>query len=321
MEGGMTSVGSIVGGAFGLVRRHPLSVFVWGLLYMAVVVALGFAMRPLFQVYSEMFGQILANGAGKPLPPEALQPYIARMQAAGGIVFLAEIAMFAVLMAVFTATQRAVLRPAERGFAFLRLGMDELRMIGVGLILAIGLSVGMFVAMLALMIVVGIVFAITMAATGSPVIGVLLFALAYVVLIGAMIYAEVRFSLAFPLTFMRREFAIGEAWRLTKGRFWTLFGAYFTIGLVYMILAAILFTIGFGAFFSEVAQSRNSPEVVQIAFQNQMALFSSFNAVSVSLLVGGTLLGGLTMALFGGAIATAARDLAPDPQGDTAPFA
>jgi hypothetical protein len=317
----MTSIGSIVGGAFGLVRRHPLSVLVWGLLYMAVLVGLGFAMRPVFQVYSELFSQLLANGGGKPLPPEVLQPYIARMQAAGGIVFLAEIAVFAVLIAVFTATQRAVLRPAERGFAFLRVGMDELRMIGVGLILAIGLSVGMFMAIMALAIVVGIVFAITMAATGSPVIGILLFAIAYIVLVGAMIYAEVRFSLAFPLTFMRREFAIGEAWRLTKGRFWTLFGAYFIIALLYMILAAILFTFAFGPFFSEVAQARNSPEAIQLAFQNQVALFSSINPTSVSLLLGGALLGGLTMALIGGAVATAARDLAPDPQGVIAPFA
>jgi len=316
----MTSVGSIVGGAFGLVRRHPLSVLVWGLLYMAVLLALGLAMRPVFLVYSELFSQLMANGAGKPLPPEVLQPYVARMQAAGGIVFLAEIAVFAVLMAVFTATQRAVLRPTERGFAFLRVGMDELRMIGVGMILAIGLSIGMFVALLALAIVVGIVFAITMAATGSPVIGIALFAIAYFVLLGAMIYAHVRFSLAFPLTFMRREFAIGEAWRLTKGRFWTLFGAYFTIGLLYMVLALILFTFAFGSFFSELAQAGNSPETVQLAFQNQVALFSSINPTSVSLLIGGVLLGGLTMALVGGAVATAARDLAPDGEGAAPTF-
>ena len=80
--------------------------------------------------------------------------------------------MFAVMMVLFTATQRAVLRPAERGFAYLRVGGDELRMIGLGFVLAVCLSIGMFVALLALMIVVGIVFAITMAATGSPVVGI-----------------------------------------------------------------------------------------------------------------------------------------------------
>ena len=80
---------------------------------------------------------------------------------------------------------------------------------------------------------------------------------------GAMIYAEVRLSLAFPLTFMRRSFVIGEAWRLTRGRFWTLFGAYFIIGLVYMVLAGILFCFAFGPFFSEVAQGPNSPEAIR----------------------------------------------------------
>ena len=262
----------------------------------------------------------MAN-AGKPLNPEALQPYMARMQSAGGIVFLAEIGMFAVMMVLFTATQRAVLRPAERGFAYLRVGGDELRLIGLGFVLAVGLSIGMFVALLALMIVVGIVLAITMAATGSPVVGILVFSIDYIILIGAMIYAEVRLSLAFPLTFMRRSFVIVEAWRLTSGRFWTLFGAYLILGLVYMVLAGILFFFVFAPFFSAVAQGPNSPEAIQLAFQNQAALLSTVNATSATLLLGGALLSGLTMALFGGAVATAARDLAPDPQSLETPFA
>ena len=319
-EGRMTSVGSILGGAFRLVRDHPLSALVWGLVYTAALVGLLIAMQPLFRVYAELFSLQLANGAGKPLTPEIPQPYMVRMQSAGGIVFLGEIALFAVAMVLFTATQRAVLRPAERGLFFLRVGMDELRMLGLGLVLIVGLSVAMFVALLMLMIVVGIVFAITMAATGSPVIGVLVFAVAYIILLGAMTYAEVRISLAFPLTFMRREFVIGEAWRLTKGRFWTLFGAYFIIGIIYSLLACILFFIMLAPLFSELGQARNSPEAIQLAFQNQFATFSTVNSTSVSLLVGVALLSGLMLALFGGAMATAARDLAPDAEGAAPAF-
>jgi hypothetical protein len=88
-----------------------------------------------------------------------------------------------------------------------------------------------------------------------------------------------------------------------------------------MVLAGILFFVVFAPFFSQVAQSPNSPEAFQLAFQNQVALLSTVNATSATLLVGGALLSGLTMALFGGAVATAARDLAPDSQHLEAPFA
>jgi hypothetical protein len=310
----MTSVGSIVGGAFRLVRQHPASVLVWGLLYAAAMAALLIATRPVFLAYSDLLSQMIEAGVDKPLTPEQIQPYLARMQSAGGILFLAEIGVFVLAMVLFTATQRAVLRPAERGFFYLRLGGDELRMIGLGLFLMVCLSVGLFLAMLAVMIVVGIVFAVTLAATGSPVIGVLLFSIAWFALMGAMIYAEVRLSLAFPLTFIRRAFVVGEAWRLTKGRFWTLFGAYFVIALLYMVLAAILLAFAVSPIFSELSQSGNTPEAVRLAVQHQMERFGQVDIYNVAFWLGGALLGGLAMALFGGAIATAARDLVPDDQ-------
>jgi hypothetical protein len=304
----MTSVGSILGGAFGLVRRHPVSVLIWGLLYMAAIAGLLFAIRPLFAVDADLFSQQLAAGADKPLTPQDLQPYMARFQSAGGILFLSEIGLFAFVMIVFTATQRAVLRPAERGFAYLRIGGDELRLIGLGLFLAVCIYIASILAMLAMMIVVGIAFAITLAATGSPVVGILLLSIALLVLIGATIYAEVRLSLAFPLTFIRRSFVIGEAWQLTKGRFWTLFGAYFVIGLVQMVLATILFIFAFAPLISELAQGGNTPEAIQLAFQHQMERFVVVDARNVTLWLGATLLSGLGIALFG-AVATAARDL------------
>ena len=58
-------------------------------------------MRPLFQVYADLFSAMLAQqlsaAPGKPPDLQAMQPFIARMQAAAGIVFLAEIGMFACL--------------------------------------------------------------------------------------------------------------------------------------------------------------------------------------------------------------------------------
>jgi hypothetical protein len=310
----MTSVGSILGGAFRLVRDHPLSVLVWGLIHAAAFAALFLAMRPLFQVYADffsaMFAQQLAAGPGKPMDPQMFQPYVARMQAAGGIVFLAELGLFALLAIIFTATQRAVLRPGQRSFFFLRFGGDELRLMGLGFFLMVCLVIANIVAML----MMGIVVAIVAVASGSGAVAGLLLLAAYLVLMAATIYVEVRFSLAFPLTFVRGTFIIGEAWRLSRGRFWTLFGAYFVIMLLYMVLAAILFGVAIAPLVSELSQAPSTPEAVQLALQHQLERFTEPSPYTLGLAAAWALLGGLVIALFGGAAATAARDLlAGDP--------
>ena len=53
-----------------------------------------------------------------------------------------------------------------------------------------------------------------------------------------MAWFYVKLSLSFPLTLLRRRFVIGEAWTLTKGRFWTLFGAYFMIFVIMFVPVA-----------------------------------------------------------------------------------
>lgn len=313
----MTSIGSILGGAFGLVRRHPLSVLVWGLLYVAAIGLLVLAMRPLFSVYAELFSRQLAAGGKGPMNPQDLQPFMGRLQSAGGIVFLSEIGVFALVMILFTATQRAILRPAERGLFYLRLGGDELRLLGLGLVLAVCLYIAMFLAMLIMFIPAAIIGF----ASGSPGAIALIVLVEMVVLTCAMIYVEVRLSLAFPLTFLRRSFVVGEGWRLSRGRFWTLFGAYFVIGLIYVVLASVLVGVAVAPFFAEMAQGPNTPEAFQSAAMHLMEGFLVLDARNAGLILGGALLGGLVIALFGGAMATAVRDLVGAEEASPAPTA
>jgi hypothetical protein len=315
-EGRTTSVGSILGGAFGLVRRQPLSVLVWGLLHLAAMSLIFLAMRPFFEVWSEMVGQQLA-APGKPIDPQMLQPFVMRLQAAGGLMFLTEIGVFALQIVLFTATQRAVLRPTERGLFYLRIGMDELRLVGLGFFLAIAAYIAMFMVML----VVGIVVAVAAVASGSPAVAVLLVAIAFLGVFGAMIYAMVRLSLAFPLTFLRRQFVVGEAWRLSGNRFWTLFGAYLVIAVIQQLLSLVLMSFAAAPFFAELRQTGSSPEAVRLALQHAAARFTQPDATLFALAAAFALIAGLTLALFGGAMATAARDLAGDPAGDGAAFA
>jgi hypothetical protein len=139
-----------------------------------------------------------------------------------------------VLAAVFyAAMNRAVMRPAESRFGYLRLASDELRQLGL-LAILIMLLIGFYLAVL---IVAAVVVGVLMAALGggasagaSVLIAVLL-----PVVICALIFFGVRLSLASPLTFATGRINVLGSWAMTRGRFWPLFGTYliaFALGFV-----------------------------------------------------------------------------------------
>jgi hypothetical protein len=143
-----------------------------------------------------------------------------------------------VLAAVFyAAMNRAVMRPAESWFGYLRLAADELRQLGLFVIL-IALALGFYVVVL---IVAGLVVGVLGAALGAGAqasVGVLL-AVLLPVLICAFIYLGVRLSLASPITFATGRVNVLGSWTMTRRRFWPLFGTYliaFALSLVVSVL-------------------------------------------------------------------------------------
>src|SRR4051794_21168652 len=121
----MLNVGTILGGAFGLVKRRPVAVAVWGAVYFVGLLGFMIVMQPMFQAQAA-----IAGGAD---PAAAM----AGMPAMLGRLLLVELGIFILFIILYTATQRAVLRPDESAFAYIRLGMDELRMLGLSLLLLI----------------------------------------------------------------------------------------------------------------------------------------------------------------------------------------
>jgi hypothetical protein len=134
------------------------------------------------------------------------------------------------------AIYRAMLRPSDNGFGYLRLGRDELR-------LAILTAIYFVLAMIAVMVVVvvgGVTAGVASTLMGSPAIGVGL----GLFFLGLLFYVAVRLSLAPVATFAERRLAIFESWRLTKGQFWRLFGAYLLAicsVIVVLLLASVIF--------------------------------------------------------------------------------
>src|SRR3569833_4527 len=133
---------------------------------------------------------------------------------------------------------RAALRPEESSFASLRLGMDELRMVGLFLLFAIAGFVLMVVMSIIMTFVFGAVgFFGSMANGSQPGAGFVLMMLAIYVLPTFLI---VRLAPAFALTVMRRKIVIGEAWTLTSGLFWVMFAGYLVLNLLIFIVYLVL---------------------------------------------------------------------------------
>jgi hypothetical protein len=156
---------------------------------------------------------------------------VGSMLARSGPAFLLVLVLAVALMSVLTSgIYRLVLRPTEPGFAHLRLGRDELRLTAVNLLLfGIGMAC-LFVGFVA-------------AAAGEQVNPALGFALAAVVAV-VTVWVGVRLSLATPMTFATHRFSIREAWGLTHGRFWPLFGMIVLAVIFYVMVWLLISIIG-----------------------------------------------------------------------------
>lgn len=143
----------------------------------------------------------------------------------------------AVLSIMAAAVYRLIFRHDDTRFGYLRLGADELRLMGLTLIY-IGLTI-------ALVVGVSMVAAIVVAlvAMAAPAAQAFMSLVATVFSFGVVIFVLVRLSLAPVATFAERRLSIFESWGLTRGHFWPLLGAYvlafaciFVIGLLILIV-------------------------------------------------------------------------------------
>lgn len=289
------TVGSIIEGAFRLLKERPGAFLIWTLVYLAIAIGTSFAMAAIFD------GQIEAAGAGASEPSLAWS--LLRQ------IVLLNIVTLMVVMVVYTATLRAVLRPHEGGPAALRLGMDEVRLFLLALLYIVLFYVALFV--------MGIIFAIMaggIVGRDNMASGLLLF-VAVVAIFCAFFY--VKLSLGFPLTLIRGRFAIGEAWNLTSGRFWTLFAAYLIIFLIMLGLSLLIGLATQQEYFAALFEGGFNSERTQQAALREYRQLRSGGVDATILLdwVASAVLGALGVALWGGAAATAALELTGDQQG------
>ncbi|MFN7111504.1 MAG: hypothetical protein ACK4M2_07690, partial [Brevundimonas sp.] len=153
----------------------------------------------------------------------------------GLLIWLAPLGL--VIGAVLTAAvARSVLRPAESALGYLRLGMDEVRVLGVTLAITVilGLLGGVLLTIVLTVFGLGI-------ASGQAV----MYLIALILGLGAaalVIWLSVKLCLAVPMTIDRGKFTLFESFKDTNGQFWPLLGMTI-IALIMSLIVSILGTI------------------------------------------------------------------------------
>ena len=213
---------------FRLTRERPGVVGAWALLYGLASVITGVVMiltvGPKFAV--------LQAAARSGTPPniqqaQALAPF-----------FLAVLPFVLLFWSVLTcAIYRTILRPQERGFGRIRLGADEVRLMGLTVILWLLLMPTLF--FWGLFAGVGGI----LAGSAGPLASLLQF-LVQLAAFGPIAWVWVHLSLAGPLTFVSGEIHVFRSWTLTRGHLWRMAAAYalaLTLAVVVELLAQVIF--------------------------------------------------------------------------------
>lgn len=212
---------------FRIVRRRPVTLVWWSLFYMVVM---AFAMTVIGGSLIRLVNAAEALEAAGTPSPEDFMPILQLYMGVFAVVLPISLAAGAV---VYAAVSRAVLRPDESRFGYLRFGTDEVRVLVVTV--ALGL---MFMASGGVMFTLaGVVggLAVSLEAPWLWLVAVLLGLAA----VAGMIWLAVRLCLAVPITVGERRIAIFDSFRLTRGRFWPLLGMAILAGVLSLVVGLL----------------------------------------------------------------------------------
>ena len=200
---------------FRLTREQPRVVAAWAALYAVMGLATALVM---ISTIGPQFAtlQAAAQGSGPSNTAEALERF-RKLEPFYAIILPLVLVFWSVMTC---AVYRAVLRPEEGGVGRLRFGADEVRMIGLTILLWLLMFATVFLSTLF------VTFGGIMAAVAGGSIAGLLSTLVGLLGLAGAVWIWVRLSLAGPMTFMSGEIHIFRSWNLTKGHFWSLAGAY-----------------------------------------------------------------------------------------------
>lgn len=198
---------------FRIVRAHPRALIPWALLGGAASISVAVVFVALLGSDAQA---LMALNARQPRDLGAMQVVLVRMAPGYLALLVTALAFNAVLAAGLI---RAVLRPGQDRFGYLRLGADEARQFALSIYTSL-VFLGLYVLGAVL---IGLVVAL---ASGAQAVSPFLAVVTVLALLAALLWLAVRLSLAPPLTFDTGRIALFGSWALTRGRFLPLLGVY-----------------------------------------------------------------------------------------------
>jgi hypothetical protein len=225
---------------FRIVRERPRTLMVWIAVQFVVQTGLVLGM---VQVAGPAMTQLSAAGVGSTRDPAQTAAIVGQLGP-----FYLLIALFSLIFypILYSTMNRAVLRPGEEGFGYIRFGADELRQMGLFL-LVIGVGIVAYIVLLiGLVLIIVAITTFATASQGAPtgaIMTALLSLFPILALLALWIFIGVRLSLASALTFATRKINLFGSWRLTRGLFWPMLGTYVVATILAMIVALLALAI------------------------------------------------------------------------------
>lgn len=285
------TIGSLMEGGFRLIRERPGAMLIWTVIQLIAAIAASFAMMAILQ------GGVDARFSGD--TAESVQTTVVVESLLVGLLGLL------VNTILYAAVQRAIIRPDEGGPGWLKFGMDEIRFILLLLLF------GLIFVVLAL--ILGLFLGIFLVSAGAAAAALVMY---IVGIIGGAMFAT-KLSLIFPLTLKERAFAIGDGLSLTRGRFWTLFGAYVITFVIMLVIGIASLAVTQPEYLSAILQHGfGSFEAQQASLLEYQKLMPG--TIDAPIIIGwvlAALQGAIGCALWGGAAATAVQQLTADEAG------
>lgn len=210
---------------FRVMRREPVAVAVWTLLWAGTLMAIA-ALKP------KTAGlDVLARSRTHWTLQEILVDF-----GPLGVAFIIALATTATVTT--TAVFRVVFRPEERSGFFLRFGMDELRLTIMAVVTFVLLLLFGGVPFSALF------FLFTPFFAAVPTMAKDIAFVGSIVSVVLEIWVGVRLSLIAAETFAERRFHLSAYWPLARGRFWRLLASYIVVFVCWLPISILIGSIG-----------------------------------------------------------------------------
>jgi hypothetical protein len=213
---------------FRLTRRAPVAVLSWAAAYAVFIGLMFLLVGPHFVTVLSVITEMQAQGQTEPSPED-----VERLAQAYGVIIGWAMPLGLLFSAVIsTAIARSVIRPEDRKFGYLRVGKDELRVLGASLLVFLI----MFAVTLAGFMIVTAAMAGAMALPALWLVVVLL----SLAIIGLLVWLSVRLSLVVPSTFAEGRIMLKPAFAMTgKKVFWPLLGMAIIAGIMAMLVGLL----------------------------------------------------------------------------------